>query len=172
MRIRFNEIPPQGSRYEMHRIAELSPEEGFALDSPLEAVFSLQRKGDFQVEMDGHLKAVLTLTCDRCLETYEFAVDTSLDLLFETESVQGWHLKEVECSAEDMDTILLAEPVIDLDDILRQQLHLSLPVKRLCGDRCRGICPQCGANRNVESCSCDGANRVSPFAVLAQRKTK
>ena len=65
-------------------------------------------------------------------------------------------------------SILLDEPVVDLDDLLRQQLYLSLPVKNLCAEECRGLCPGCGANLNQADCTCGAGEDRSPFAVLRQ----
>ncbi len=44
---------------------------------------------------------------------------------------------------------------IDLNDLLREQFYLALPMKPLCKNDCRGICPQCGANRNLTKCDCN-----------------
>ena len=60
------------------------------------------------------------------------------------------------------------ETVVDLDDLLRQQLYLSLPVKNLCAEECRGLCPGCGANLNQADCTCGAGEDRSPFAVLRQ----
>ena len=57
---------------------------------------------------------------------------------------------------------------VDLDDLLRQQLYLSLPVKNLCAEECRGLCPGCGANLNQADCTCGAGEDRSPFAVLRQ----
>jgi uncharacterized protein len=43
---------------------------------------------------------------------------------------------------------------IELEDILREQLLLALPMQRICSDVCKGICPVCGVNRNETQCDC------------------
>ena len=91
-----------------------------------------------------------------------------MQVLLETLSGEPWHLKELECDNADLDSILLDEPVVDLDDLLRQQLYLSLPVKNLCAEECRGLCPGCGANLNQADCTCGAGEDRSPFAVLRQ----
>ena len=44
---------------------------------------------------------------------------------------------------------------VELKDILREFVLLSLPMQRICREDCRGICPVCGQNRNVAGCACE-----------------
>ena len=44
---------------------------------------------------------------------------------------------------------------IDLGHLVMEQLHLALPMKPLCSETCKGLCPQCGTNLNTGSCNCD-----------------
>lgn len=148
------------------------PPEDFTVSDPFMAECTLKRQGESKVELRGRLQTQLLVLCDRCLATYAIAVDTELHLLFETVSNDAWQLKEVECTRSDLDSIILDEPVVDLDDVLRQQLYLALPMKNLCSDQCKGICLQCGANRNLEACTCGEQKPGSPFAVLAKLKEK
>ena len=55
---------------------------------------------------------------------------------------------------EDLDTAFYRDGVIDLRELVREQLYLQLPMKPLCQPECRGLCPSCGANRNVVACTC------------------
>lgn len=170
MRVRFSEISPVGSRYEIREIEGLSLQQDFVVRGPVEAQCTLKRKGDAKVELYGSLKVSLSLPCDRCLSLYDVEVDADLHVIFETESGGSWQVKELECNIPDLDTVVLDEPVIDLDDVLRQQLYLALPVKSLCSEQCRGICSQCGANLNLAACNCADQGKKSPFSVLAQLK--
>ena len=65
-----------------------------------------------------------------------------------------------------MDMVYLKEPVVDLFEILNQQIFLMIPEKHLCRESCKGLCPRCGANLNVETCSCGQEINSSPFAIL------
>jgi uncharacterized protein len=60
--------------------------------------------------------------------------------------------------------------VIDLGPCFRELLALALPVQPLCREECRGLCPRCGVDWNVESCGCSQAQETSPFAVLGKLK--
>jgi uncharacterized protein len=170
MLIRFNEVSVLGSRYEIREVDGLNTSQDFVVKGPVDARCTLKRKGDHKVEVQGHVQATLTLTCDRCLSAYDWEIDTELQILFEVESEASWHLKDLEYNIPDLDTVSLDEPLIDLDDVLRQQLYLELPVKNLCTEHCKGICSRCGANLNHAECGCANENKESPFAVLAQLK--
>ena len=172
MLIRFNEIPPAGSHYEIQRIKGLDTPREFVVLGPVRAHCVLTRKGDCQVELHGRLQMTVELVCDRCLCSYGHAVDIELHLLFEVEATDSWRVKELEYRIPDLDTVLLDEPELDLDDILRQQVDLALPMKKLCSDACKGICSRCGANRNQAPCGCPDTPTVSPFAALAHLNNK
>lgn len=164
--IRFNEIAPQGSSFALREIDGLDAQQDFLLQGAVDAQCTLKRKGDLKVELQGRLRATLTLVCDRCLASYDSEIDTVFQVLFEVESEGAWHVKDVEYSIPDLDTVSLSEPVIDLGDVLRQQLYLALPMKNLCSEQCLGVCSRCGTNLNLAACGCVAGNKESPFAIL------
>lgn len=170
MRIRFSEISPAGNRYELQAIEGLDEQRDFSVKEPVVVHCSLRRKGDDKVEFQGRLQVTLTLSCDRCLEPYDLSLESEMQLLLATASDDSWRLRALEHGGGEFDTLILDEPVVDLDDILRQQIFLLLPVKSLCAESCRGICHRCGANLNNEACACAGGNGDNPFAVLNQLK--
>jgi uncharacterized protein len=61
---------------------------------------------------------------------------------------------EREVAAEDVDIGYYRDDQIDLIELLREQFYLALPMKPLCREDCRGLCPQCGVNRNTGTCEC------------------
>lgn len=169
MQVSFADISKAGNRYEIRDDSWL-PEEEVQRTTPVEAEVSLNRKGDNRVEVHGFLKTGVTLVCDRCLTEYDFRVNVSFHLVLEVAAEENWQIRELECSSSDLDIILLQEPVVDIGDILRQQLYLSLPEKLLCSKTCKGLCLRCGVNLNSDSCSCVSEKKESPFAVLAKLK--
>ncbi|WP_028584288.1 YceD family protein [Desulfogranum mediterraneum] len=170
MRIRFNEISPNGNQFTIDDPAEIGDADLSIQDGTMEATFVLRRKDEHKVEMSGALKLTPVLCCDRCLGSYAYPLETEYHILFETIADSKWNLKELECGSEDLDTVLLEEPEIDLIDVLRQQVALSLPDKKLCSEQCRGICSHCGANRNTEQCNCAQNTVETPFAILSKLK--
>ncbi len=59
-----------------------------------------------------------------------------------------------ELLAADLDVLYYDDFVVPFDPLVEEQLQLELPMKALCRDDCRGLCPQCGADRNATPCDC------------------
>jgi uncharacterized protein len=102
----------------------------------------------------GTAQTELELPCSRCLEGFRLPVNAGFDLRFlpATEMADG---DEREVQDEDLDTSYYRDDTIDLNELLREQFYLALPMKPLCRDDCKGLCPACGANHNVQSCDCE-----------------
>jgi uncharacterized protein len=86
--------------------------------------------------------------------------------LVTTRKEQALELREIECSDEDAVTLYLREQEIDVDEILREQTYLALPLRTLCSEDCKGICAGCGVDLNDEDCRCSLDESNSAFAVL------
>ncbi|MGD9948451.1 MAG: DUF177 domain-containing protein [Desulfobulbus sp.] len=170
MLVRFNEISPYGSQFELHEIRELADQQDFVVNGPIRAECALERKGEGKVAMRGRVEVEILLPCDRCLRLFPLQVNAEFQQLFAVASEDSWQVKELESSPVDLETELLEEAVIDLDDVLRQQVYLAIPVKKLCLDACEGLCLQCGVNLNETACACAKIEKDSPFAILAQFK--
>lgn len=170
MQIRFDEISPQGSRYEITGGEVLADQQDFVVRAPLDAQCALSRKGDAKVALTGRLQVALSLVCDRCLGQYDVDLESDFQVLFEVESAESWRVKDLDARIADLDSEMLNEPVIDLDDVVRQQVYLALPMKNLCSEACKGVCSQCGTNLNVATCDCTEERKALPFAALARLK--
>lgn len=118
----------------------------------------------------GHLQGEQELACSRCLEAFGAPVAIDFDLLLVPgpEPVTG---ADEELTAPDLDLDYYAGDVMDLNVILREQIILMVPLKPLCAEDCRGLCPHCGGNLNRETCQCHETDHAhSPFAALAKVK--
>ena len=118
----------------------------------------------------GHLAGRLELACSRCLEGFSFPVQGDFDLLLApgSDTMSG---EEEELSAADLDLDFYTGKVIDLENIIREQIILTMPLKPLCSEDCRGLCTRCGANLNQERCVCKTETAAGPLAGLAKLKT-
>lgn len=167
MLVYFDEIPPLGRDFTW-LIPALDADVDCTLAMPLEARCHVEPAGQGKVAIEGRLRGTVTLDCDRCLVSYLFQLDSS----FQVKAVVsgGVELEWPDTLAsdlEDLDTLELEAPCIHLDELMRQQLLLALPEKRLCAGDCAGLCPRCGANRNETPCTCPQDAGSSPFAALA-----
>jgi uncharacterized protein len=61
---------------------------------------------------------------------------------------------EREVQDDDVETSYYRDDEVDLNELIREQFYLALPMKPLCTEECRGLCPQCGANLNTDTCDC------------------
>jgi uncharacterized protein len=116
----------------------------------------------------GHLAGHLELACSRCLETFAAPVAADFDLLL----VPGPQAlsPEEELSRADLDLDYYTGEVVDLESLLKEQIILQVPLKPLCDENCKGLCFQCGANLNRETCQCRPETANSPLAHLAKLK--
>ena len=107
-----------------------------------------------RVDVTGALTASVPMTCVRCLNpfTWQAARDVNQILLRQPEQRED---EETELTASDLDRTELAGDTVDLAELLHEELLLALPVKPLCAESCKGICPGCGAELNEEECTCE-----------------
>jgi len=118
----------------------------------------------------GRLAGHLELTCSRCLEAFAAPAATDFDLLL-APGPQAVSSAEEELSLTDLDLDYYTGEVVDLESLLREQIILLAPLKPLCDETCKGLCCQCGANLNRETCHCRTETVNSPFAHRAKLKS-
>jgi uncharacterized protein len=110
-------------------------------------------KAPTAIYVRNHIRTRGHFTCDRCLAEFDQVVEDTGRVVFSSDQ---------ELIAPHEGEIRLHDPraqEIDLTDDIRDLLLLSLPVKLLCKEDCRGLCTGCGANLNVEECRC-AAKRI------------
>ncbi len=108
----------------------------------------------------GAIRADAVLDCTRCLEPVERAIDITFEDVF-VQSLAESDKDEAEIAVEQLDEALLESEEIDLAEVVREQILLELPEQIFCKEDCRGLCPQCGGNRNLIDCSCE-RDQVDP----------
>ena len=144
-----------------------SPGDEFRIVSPVDFAADI-RKDQEKVRLVGRMRTVLELDCGRCLEPYQVPVDAHIDLMF-LPGAANTGLPEAEIEDEDVGVSFYHDDTIDLTEVMREQCHLALPMKPLCRDDCRGLCPVCGVNRNRETCDCQAIwvdPRLEPLRAL------
>ena len=123
------------------------------LEAPLVVKVTVSRE-DKRYVIHGRLAGKIRLVCDRCLDTYTFALGRDFRLSLSPPVNPESARDETELKKEDLAVGFIEAEKIDLDDIIREQIYLSLPIKLLCESACAGLCRVCGVNLNRETCKC------------------
>ncbi len=120
---------------------------------PIEAHLEIHRYEE-EVSVKGDIKGHLLLQCSRCLIDFQHDVDIKIELLYEplpansTEESYEIHKDETNISFYQNDEI-------DIADLITEQILLNIPMKPLCDNQCKGLCPYCGVDMNLQSCNCN-----------------
>jgi uncharacterized protein len=175
--------------------------EDFRVVGTTEVVGTVRREKGTTVILEARVSSVMEVTCGRCLEPFTVPVYADVTTRFvppadfakvtaETavrdggrraraavndEAPMGAGDDDEGEAPEDEDVLGLAEyrdEKIDLGEVVREQLYLALPMKPLCREDCKGLCPVCGANRNRETCTCQQEWVDPRMAALKEWKTR
>ena len=139
-----------------------------AILSPVNAHLKIE-KFDTEVLVKGELTAEVHLQCSRCLKDFQQALSIPVELVYhpaeELKSEDNYAIP-----SEELDMDFYSGEELDLFNIMKEQIELSLPMKPLCDDACKGLCPRCGLDLNTGSCKCSTGDTDPRFAVLKQLK--
>jgi len=122
------------------------------------------RKIDDTVSIEGPVALEAILSCSRCLD--EFRLPLSLNMAIKlTPKSELPCSSEMELHSEDLDVYYYEGDEIDIDPFVYEEVMLNIPVRPLCKEECKGICGNCGKNRNTEPCNCHEA----PSSLLGEK---
>lgn len=172
MIISLARLPADGLRFEhQYEAGELDTSDfNFDLQGPPLVTGRVDSAG-MDMRLRGEIKAVLAIPCDRCLKEVSIRAEIPFDLFYAPEDPGGSRTGEIELHSRDLDFSVYRNDEIDLDELVLEQLELSLPSRVLCREECRGLCSQCGADLNLEQCDC--SQPVDPrWQALADLKEK
>ncbi len=129
--------------------------EGLTQASPLHIAGSaeLLAHSDGELRIQGRYTVEMTAECDRCLGRAQFPLDSRFDLFYRPVSDIA-RIEEIEIDEGEAEIGFYEGGGIELEEILREQVLLALPMQRVCSEACKGICPVCGKNRNETVCDC------------------
>lgn len=155
MIISLARMPPDGLVFKrQYEAGELDTREyDFELGEPPLVDGHAMRAGQ-DIRLRGEIKATISAPCDRCLNEVAITVGIPFDLFYAPANASADQAGERELRQRDLDFAVYENDQIDLDELVLEQLELSLPSRVLCREECRGLCPQCGADLNVEQCDC------------------
>ena len=140
--------------------------------APVQLAMDVEKAGDDAFGVKGRVSTQLELSCSRCLDAFEIAVDAAFELRYVPQGENSGE-GEREIAEDDLTTAYYRDGMLDVVDLLREQFQLVLPMKPLCSDACRGMCPQCGTNLNKTECACKPQwedPRLAPLKSLLTRE--
>ena len=120
------------------------------------------------VFIEGTAEAALEAPCCRCLEMTRLPVKSSFKYTLAPSLAE--QQEERELTAEDLDFAYYEEDTIDLDSLIFEQIIPQIPIKFLCTETCKGLCPRCGVNLNTAGCQCRSESFDERLAVLKKFK--
>ena len=135
---------------------------------PVEVAFDIHKDKE-KFRLVGNARTELELTCSRCLEPFRLPVHAEFDLRY-LPATAAVAEAEHEVADEDLETSYYRDDQIDVNELLREQFYLALPMKPLCQEDCKGLCPQCGTNRNTGACDCSAVVEDPRLAPLRNLK--
>jgi uncharacterized protein len=162
-------------QYEPSAFAE--DDEDYRVVAPVSLGFTVYKDHD-RFRLVGTVSTRLELACSRCLDPFTLPLDAAFDLRFLPQGagadVAPDDAEDAEVGDDDVAVTFYRDDEIDLAALLKEQFYLALPMKPLCTEACRGLCPQCGVNLNVETCQCrstwDDPRLAGLKALITDRK--
>ena len=106
------------------------------------------------IRLKGSYSGRFMVPCARCVEPVEIPLESEFDLIFRPIGADA-EAPERSITAPETEIGYYQKDSLALEDVLREQVLLALPVRTLCKPDCKGLCPRCGANRNLQACDCE-----------------
>ena len=143
-------------------------DEEYRVVAPVHLVLDVVRKDREAYRVTGRVETQLRLECGRCLEPFEIPVASAFELRYvpaiptpasrpdQRHTVHGEDT-EREVAEDDLTTAFYKDEALDLGELMQEQFVLALPMKPLCSEACKGLCPTCGTNLNNATCDCEPA---------------
>jgi uncharacterized protein len=159
MKIIIPDIPLEGLELDSE-----SSVESDALLTPVRARLRIE-KHETEVLVKGDLTAEANLQCGRCLKDFRKLLSIPIEAVYHpVEELREEDTHEIKSEELDMD--FYSGDELDLDVLLKEQIELNLPMKPLCSENCKGLCPKCGTDLNTVRCSCKPDITDLRFAAL------
>lgn len=147
MKIVIPDIPKEGIELD---VRDLLPADDTLLS--IRGLIKVEKVGS-EIMVKGDLKAAVNLECSRCLRNFGGDLSIPVDVVYHpVEELTGADHHEV--TSDELDLDFYSGDELDISRLLKEQIALNIPMKPLCNDLCRGLCPQCGTDLNMSTCSC------------------
>ena len=162
--IRFEtDFPPGEIDYQESKIRQITP-----LHADGSAELLSNTLGEIRIH--GHLTVDMEADCDRCLEPVRIPLNSDFDLFYRP-VVHTPIGHEVAIDEAESEMGFYEGGGIELGDVLREHILLTLPMQQICSEACLGICPTCGKNRNQGDCGCEVKPADDRWSALRSMKS-
>ena len=165
MRIRVSDIQEDGLMVDHVTAVGSFSDPAWRLD----AVSLRVLREHVDVLVSGEVLATVPQLCGRCLEPFPADVRAAVDVRLIPRPATA---DNVELAPDDLDVDFYRNDELDLGALVEAETTLALPMKPLCRDDCRGLCPVCGGNRNVVPCTCSERAPEPRLTVLKDLATR
>ena len=122
-----------------------------------------------EIRIRGKVRAEIETDCDRCLELVHRPINSDFDLFYRPTPDNTAH-RELAIDAGEAEIGFYEDGGMELADVIREYVLLSLPMQQVCSEECKGICPQCGLNRNTGQCQCETKIKDERWTALRDLK--
>jgi len=119
---------------------------------PVNAHLRIDRRGE-KIRIEGNIQGRVALQCSRCLVNFRKELSLNINLLYHP-ATEVANEETYEVSRDEINIGFYSNDELDITQVIREQLILNLPMKALCDETCKGLCPVCGADMNLQRCEC------------------
>jgi uncharacterized protein len=131
---------------------------GYAFNKPVRFSGNIVNEKGI-LKLSGVIETVYDAQCGRCLSAMEIGVSMAIkEYIF------------ADTPEDDSEAYTYAGKSVDLSRIMKDNIILNLPVRQLCSEKCKGLCPECGSNLNVAACGCKKESGDPRWEVLNKFK--
>ena len=146
-------------------------EPDYTIVEPVRLGFDIYKDKD-KYRLAGGVQTALELPCSRCIESFRLPIDSTFELRYHPQDENAGESEREVGDDDDFSTAYYQNDEIDLEQLMREQFELALPMKPLCRADCKGLCAICGANLNRDTCTCVREWEDPRLAGLKALKTK
>ena len=146
------------------------PEELGSFDERVRVIAPVNVTGNVRVAgtevfVKGHIETRAQVECDRCLQQVQTPVRSDFELQYITGTDYA-SSQAAELTENDLSVSVFDGEVIDVDEIVKEQILLAVPTRMLCRPDYKGLCPDCGIDKNTGECRCDAKDVDPRWAAL------
>ena len=156
---------------EVEEVLDLDLSEHLAENSPLKttgpvcAHFRIEKIDD-GLHIQGNITGTIVLQCSRCLTDFDRGLSLDIDLIYHPANTLKRGEEHRAFHKDESNIEFYSGDELDITDIMKEQLIFQIPIKPLCDEKCKGICPVCGTDLNFQECNCSMEYKDPRFAVL------